>query len=291
MPPIFGGKSFVTSRCFTGARGRRPDQTQLLARPLGVLGEHLVVAPAEAGQRGHDPLVAPVRRVAHDDQRVAPQPAWVAAGEVPPTVAIEQRRVVGVQQVEGVDPRLGVLRQRPAVSPAQVDRRRARLLAVVAAVQAVADRRTELDGYGTRALQHPGETAVGVDDARGDDRAGRAGIDAPMARPAPVGDGLGGHRVLRRRDHAPEDEPAAGPRAAGGWRSSRTSRARPGRRPRDRRSSCRRRTPRPAGRRPAAGGPSPADPRAGARSGRPRRSGRRGPAAARRPRAVSSSAR
>ena len=35
MPPIFGGKSFVTSRCFTGARAARPDRDRAARSPTG----------------------------------------------------------------------------------------------------------------------------------------------------------------------------------------------------------------------------------------------------------------
>ena len=54
---------------------------------------------------------SPVGRVAEHDEGVAAQPARIAAGDVPAPVAVEQRAVVGVEQVEHVDPGLGVGRR------------------------------------------------------------------------------------------------------------------------------------------------------------------------------------
>ena len=113
MPPIFGGKSFVTSRCFTRRDRRRADRRpSRAAAQRACSASTLVVAVAVPLERRHDPRSSRVGRVAEDDERVAPQPARVAAGDVPAPVAVEQRLVVGGEQVEHVDPRLGVGRQR-----------------------------------------------------------------------------------------------------------------------------------------------------------------------------------
>ena len=131
-----------------------------------------------AGRRVLPRMTSALRRSQRGSRPAMYQRPWRSSSVV----------VVRGEQVEHVDPRLGVGRQRPAVAPPEVDGRRARLLAVVAAVQAVADRRTELDRDGTRALQHPGEAAVGVDDAR-----------APRWRPSGRRRGTGGTCRSRRR--------------------------------------------------------------------------------------------
>ena len=50
-------------------------------------------------------------------------------------------------------------------------------------------------GNVARLLQHPGQAATGVDDARRDDRPGRAAVEAAPARAAAVGHRRGGRRV------------------------------------------------------------------------------------------------
>ena len=151
-----------------------------------------------------------VADVAEHDQRVAPQPPRIATGDVPPTVAVETAVVVGVEQVEHVDPRLHVAVEHPGVATPQAHGRRARLLAVVAAVDAVADRlaQRERDRPGrcsTQARHRLASMTPGRDD-----RPGRARRRCSAARSAAVGDRCRG-RERRRRDDAAEHEPAAGP--------------------------------------------------------------------------------
>ena len=88
---------------------------------------------------------------------------------------------------------------------------RADLLALVAAVEAVAERDAELVGQLTLHLHVPGQAAPGVDHSRSDDRSGGAAVDAAGAAAAavrhrrrPVAErGVGQHRA--------EHEPAALP--------------------------------------------------------------------------------
>ena len=171
------------------------------------LGEDRVVTVAVAVEDRQAPTVRCGGRVAENDERVASQPTWVSIGDVPPPVPLQQRLVVGLEEIEGIDPRLG--RGEPATMPAsETDTRRTRCLAIVAAVDPVADGGAVLDRDRAGALQDPGEAPVGVDDAVGDDRARGAGVETTPARAAPVGDGFGGGE-LGAGDDAPEHEEAA----------------------------------------------------------------------------------
>ena len=266
IPPIFGGKSFVTSRCFTpcwpldrwllpGAAVDASPSCSLAHRACSASTSSPPVPVAV--QHRLRPLVATVSDVAEHDEGVAAQPARVPTGDVPASVPTQQRLVVGVEKVEHVDPRLyagsalgGQLADRTTVAPPEPHGRRTRLLAVVAPVDAITDRSPQLDRDRPRPLQHPGQATSAVDHARSDDGSGRTLVDAPPARTATVGD-----RRLRRARRRPLSPPNRGrtnsprrPRA--GWRSCRTTRGRPDRPPRGRRGHCRRRRRWPA-RRPA----------------------------------------
>ena len=94
-------------------KARRRAETEPVARPAGVLGEHLVVASRGSGQREHRPRASSraVAGVAEHDERVAPQPPRVTTGDVPPPVAVEQRPRRSLEQVEHVDPRAGPRRR------------------------------------------------------------------------------------------------------------------------------------------------------------------------------------
>jgi hypothetical protein len=131
--------------------------------------------------------------LAECDQRVATQPDRVAIGQVPPAVAVEQRRVVGIEQIDEGYPGLDVVVLVDGAATLEPNRRRADGLALIAAVDAVAERGAELAREHPRALEQPGQAPTGVDHARGDDGPGRAAVDAPLARAATVGDGCGCH--------------------------------------------------------------------------------------------------
>ena len=90
--------------------------------------------------------------------------------------------------------------------------RRAHRLAVVAAVDPVAEHGPPSPVDDPRLLDDPGQATTGIDHARGDDRAGRAGVDAAAARAAAIGHRLVGGRQRGRGDHAAEHEPTAGTR-------------------------------------------------------------------------------
>ena len=145
IPPIFGGKSFVTKRCFTSRPASAATSSPRRALAQRACSARTGSSPRRyRARRGGDALVAPVGGVAEHDEGVAAEPARVAPGDVPPPVAVEQRPIVGVQQIEHVDPGDGVGVERALVSAAEPDRRRAGLLAVVAPVDAVADGRSQL---------------------------------------------------------------------------------------------------------------------------------------------------
>ena len=118
-------RSSAGSRSSPAGASRRPTvpppSTGATARPAGrssacahracsastLVGAGGVPRPASASTVA----VAGSARVAEDHERVAPQPARVAPGDVPAPVALEQRLVVGGQQVERRRPTPG---RRPA---------------------------------------------------------------------------------------------------------------------------------------------------------------------------------
>ena len=146
----------------------------------------------------------------------------------------EQRLVVGRQEVEQRHPRpvyptaaapVVSSSSRPAriASTAGSPRRprpcsgcvgplvgRAHLLAVVAAVDACAERLPMSPRERPRRLHQPGQAATGVDHAGSDDRRGRAPVDAATARPAPIGDRRLVGRQRRAGHDAAEHEPRTG---------------------------------------------------------------------------------
>ena len=87
-----------------------------------------------------------------------------------------------------------------------------RRLAFIAAVDAIAERRSELHRKVAFGLDEPRQTAVGVDHSWLDDGIGRAGGDAPPARPATVVDRFSRRwRERRVGDDRAEYEPRAAP--------------------------------------------------------------------------------
>ena len=180
--------------------------------PIGMLAQEVVVVGPIPGEDPLGPFVGGVAHVAEDDQGVAPPPDRVAVRQVPASEALEQQVVGRFEQVEHIDPCLhGLLRVREvdAVLVAESDGRRADLLAVVAAVQTVAECLPVLDRERAGTLDQPREALVGVDDAGRDDRTGRAPIETSTTRTAPVGDRLA-DGILRSGDDRSEHEEAAG---------------------------------------------------------------------------------
>ena len=92
-----------------------------------------------------------------------------------------------------------------AAAPATI--RRADLLALVASVEAVAQRDAMLDREVAARLQQPGQAPTSVDDPGSNDRTGRATVDATAARAAAVVDRSVVDRQRRRREDRAEHEP------------------------------------------------------------------------------------
>ena len=129
------------------------------------------VASAPDGARPATVRIVGAADVAQHDQRVAAQVARLAARDVPAAEPVEQRVVVGGEQLEHVDPVRRAHPTRgdaPIAVPRSVDGRfgRAHLLAVVAAVEPVAERDPVLDREDALGLHQPGQAAAGVDHAR-----------------------------------------------------------------------------------------------------------------------------
>ncbi len=176
--------------------------------PRGVLAQDLVGVVEVGAQHGDGiGVIGRRRRVAQHDEGIAPRPARVTVGEVAAAPPVEHLVVGGAQQGDDVDERRRRLdvQLRPATEP---HRRRARVLALVAAVQPVADRLAPVRRDRARLLQQPRQAAPGIDDARLDDRLRRAAVEAPGARAAAVVHHRVRHRQRRRGDHAAEHEPA-----------------------------------------------------------------------------------
>ena len=284
MPPILGGKSLVTSRCFTPdlARACRVDRASAGAGAASSSATSGSSAPTRASSRSSRPSrrqaqTAWARSIGSRSaevprQRGRPRPGprgrprcrarparcgaatRVAAGEVPAPVASQQRGVVGLEELEQRHPGLDstriagrLLLRRASPCPGRVRSLvgRADLLAVVAAVDAVAE----------RLPMGPRERARAPAPARPGSGRRRS---RPGATMAPVG------QPSRQRRHAPHRRrpaprwPAAARssrrsparttnrlRDAAGWRSCRTSRARRDARPPGRPGRCRRPAPAP----------------------------------------------
>ena len=211
MPPILGGKSLVTRRCLI--TGGNPDDRTARLETSGS-GSAATAAsrsrPTQAGRRPHG--VGP-------HQRVADRPALLHTARRP------RRGRSGIRSCRARPGRCGAgsgrrgrgctsdrpveqgRRRRPTGSststrrlhdPASAGRRRAaaasaqpvdgaHLLAVVAAVDAVAEGDPELGGEHPRGLHQPGQAAAGVDQPRAHEGAGRDRRRGSVARPAPVG--------------------------------------------------------------------------------------------------------
>ena len=278
IPPILGGKSFVTSRCFTPAPRRQPSRALAQRACSARTGSSPWRYRASVG---HDPRRRPGRPCCRA-RRARCAAATAGRGRRCTSArgaraASRRRRRAG--RARRPRPR------RPSGSGRRWRRPRCTVGGHTSWQSSQPYRRSptagaELDRDGARALQHPGQAAVGVDTP--------GATIAPVGQasrqrrhdPQPSADRLVGRRVRGRRDHAPEHEPAAGARQQ--QVGVLAEPAEPG----------------PVGdlavddrvvvgeghgplvRRPAAGGPSPAARRAAVRSGRPRRSGPPGPAGA-----------
>ncbi len=192
--------------------------------------------PRYVAQRQLDLGIVAVGGVAEDDQRVPAEVPHGPVGDVPAAVTFEQRLVRRGEQIEHVDPtRGGGL----VAATVRDDVRRAHLLALVASVEAVAQGRSRVAREHPRRLHEPGEAPTSIDDARGDDRAGRAPVDAPTARATPVVD----RDVVRAQrsvgDHRAEHEPRALARQQDVGALAEPARGPLGMPPRGRRARCR----------------------------------------------------
>ena len=289
MPPIFGGKSLVTSRCFTRdlapaaaapglaparARARRAPRPPRLVRaderveqvlpaqppagPDGVRPQHRISIAEVPRQCAGD---VRVRRVGHVADRDRARSGAATAGPVRPgttahggpagsrrrprggrattpmpgsdpgrpaaavggTVVGPDRVIRRRSRVRWLVPRQSVLRRaspgrllcrRASPHPGRVHSLvgRADLLTVVAAVDAGAERLPVGPRERPGRLDQPGQAAPGVDHAGCDDGRGRAAVDAPTTRPAPIGDRRLVDRQRRARHHAAQHEPRTGSR-------------------------------------------------------------------------------
>ena len=226
MPPTLGGKSLVTSRWVTGRR-RRPGRRRPSSpgRPPGVLGEHAGRRPDSQRRRAR-PVAGScaVPHVAQGHQRIAPQVAGVAVGDVPAAVGRQQLLVGGLEQVEQVHPGLGCRRsgggggsRRSATRLIGTD-----LLALVAPVDPVPQRPPVLLGERTRGLHQPGQAPTGVEHPGGHQGPGRAGGQAAGAAPAPLGVAVGAPAgAVGRRGASVTTEPRTEPRTEPGQQEQR----------------------------------------------------------------------
>ena len=94
--------------------------------------------------------------------------------------------VSGVEELDQRNPRLEVC-FRGRMIRRESHRRRAHRLAIVAAVNAIADGGTPTPIHHTGLLDDPRQAPPCVDDTRSDDRTGRAGVETAPARSAAIG--------------------------------------------------------------------------------------------------------
>ena len=253
------GSRAPTSAASRSSRPSRRAAQTAWARSIGSRSpRYRTSASAHSGVRG-------VGRVAERDQRVPAQPPRIAPGDVPAPVIGEQRVVVGGEQLEQRHPRAcGVVQAdagaavelpRPGMPPPVPTLAAISARPVAAAGRPPGSRRSRrcespsasrcsrgnVPGACTsQARQRPASTTPGATIA-----AGRAAVEAPAACAAPSATGASLPRQRRVGHDAAEHEPRAQLRAAAGWRSCRTSRARRGARPPGRRGRCRRPAPGP----------------------------------------------
>ena len=220
MPPIFGGKSLVTRRCFIGSPGRwargqparlappgcrrpppgRPGRrgpggdrpTAACARSIGIV---VAEVAAERRRRRRDRAAGPccparAGRCAAATADPGPRCTSAHSGRgstrrpPPGAPAAGPRRRPRPRHRR---PGRGIVDRRSRrARPVQPDVGRADLLAVVAAVDAVSQRLTVLASERPGLLDQPGQAAVGIHHARGDDGRRRAAVEAAAARPAAV---------------------------------------------------------------------------------------------------------
>ena len=150
--------------------------------------------------------------VAQSHERVATYPPRIAIRDVPPTPPLQDLGVGRVEQLDQRDPRLEA-RFRGRMLCRESNRWRAHRLAVVAAVDAIADRGTPLSIHHAGLLDDPRQAPAGVDDP--------GAMIAPVGQasrqrrhdPQPSGFGAARRRQRGGGDDAAEHEPTAGARA------------------------------------------------------------------------------
>ena len=223
IPPTLGGKSLVTNRWVIGGRriarrgptgsvscsiggrrssrpSRRAAQTAWL-RSSGSAWREVAIAAGRATTGS-----SAVADVAEHDQRVAPHVPDVAPRDVP---AVRRARAPRRRPGRAGSTRSAQGSSSPDGGPHRCPPvRRAHLLALVAPVDAIAERDAVLDRERPLRLEQPGEAAPRVDHARRGDRAGGTPVEAAVARPAAVLDRARGGRHRRIGDDAPEHVPA-----------------------------------------------------------------------------------
>ena len=72
-----------------------------------MFGEDRVDVGTVVLQHAHDPHICRIAHVADDHERVAPDPAEVAVGDVPVAVPGIDLLVVGLEESDGIDPGVG----------------------------------------------------------------------------------------------------------------------------------------------------------------------------------------
>ena len=106
--------------------------------------------------------------------------------DVPAPESGQEFVVVGVEHAQDIDPRLVGTRRRGSTHADLV--RRTHILAVVAAIDAIAECLAVLDREHAFGLHKPCQTSAGVDHPRFDDRPGWASVEARRAGATAVGD-------------------------------------------------------------------------------------------------------
>ena len=212
IPPSLGGKSLVTNRWVIGVgrRARRGPRDRSPARSAGADPRVRAAAPprrrgraaadrrarGSARRRSTTTGSSPIADVAEHDERVATHVADVALRDVPASGRASTTSSSGssrsTRSAHGVSSPVACTLGRAAV-------RRAHLLALVAAVDAVAERDAVLERERALGLEEPRQAAAGVDHAGRGDRAGRATVEAAAAGTAPIVDGRRRRRPAARR--------------------------------------------------------------------------------------------
>ena len=137
--------------------------TKLGSGPHGVGTKHWLGINKVPLQHCANASIGAIANVAERNECIATQPHWVAIGQIPTAVRIDERIVGGFEHVEQGHPRLNMFRLVDRCLALETHRRRTHDLALIAPVDAIAKGGAKLPRKHTRALQQPRQATPSID--------------------------------------------------------------------------------------------------------------------------------